>query len=85
MDNNRYSIQSKIFAGYNLFIYVLGLIVLPILIKYMHPKADKVVTVDPSVFADEKEEAEKLERKSMTPAQKMEHSKVLNTSLLLWG
>ncbi len=77
--------NQTIFAGYNLFIYVLGLIVLPILIKYMHPKADKVVTVDPSVFADEKEEAEKLERKSMTPAQKMEHSKVLNYIVVVMG
>lgn len=77
--------NQSIFAPYNLFIYVVGLAVLPFVVKAMHPSQEKTVPVNPAVFAGEVEEPAKKARKEMTPAEKLENSHVLNWIIVILG
>ena len=77
--------NQTIFAPYNLFIYVVGLAVLPFVMKAMHPAADKVTPVNPEMFAGEKAEEAPKARKDMTPAEKMENSVILNWIIVVLG
>ena len=74
-----------IFAPYCFVIYVVSLIVLPLVMAKSHPAPDKVITVDPKVFADDKEVEDKYDRKTATPAVKLEHSKFLNYFIVVMG
>jgi len=78
------STSETIFSSFNLIIVAVILVTLPILLALMHPKGDKVKTVDPALLEDEPVEAMKP-RSEMTPAEKLENSKIVNYVLAAMG
>jgi short-chain fatty acids transporter len=48
-----------LFAGFNLFNYIGGMIILPLMFLGLHPKADKTVVCDPAILVEEEEVVEK--------------------------
>jgi Short chain fatty acids transporter len=73
--------SETIFSPLNLTIVISILILMPIVTRAMHPTPDKTVTIDPSLLHDEP--LKKYEIK--TPADKLEHSKILWLILLAFG
>jgi len=78
------STSQTIFSVTNLVIVGVIILTLPILLALMHPKADKVKTVDPLLLEDEPAPVMK-DRKDMTPAEKLENSKIINYILAAMG
>ena len=70
-----------IFHPMNLVMCAVVLLVMPLVNYAMHPTKEKTITIDPSLLVDEEEK--KYEVK--TPADKMEHSKILWVITLLFG
>ena len=62
-----------IFHPMNIVMCLVVLVGLPFLNYAMHPDKDHTITVDPNLLVDEKEKEYKIE----TPAEKIEHSKIL--------
>jgi len=76
--------SQTVFAPFNLFIYVVGAIALSFLITAMHPSAEKTITIDPAIIDDDKTVPEVVKpRGTMTPAERMENSKVLNVIIVV--
>ena len=78
------STSQTIFSVTNLVIVGVIILTLPILLALMHPKGDKVKTVDPLLLEDEPAPVMK-NRKDMTPAEKLENSRVINYILAAMG
>jgi len=78
------STSQTIFSVTNLVIVGVIVLTLPILLALMHPKGDKVKTVDPLLLEDEPAPVMK-DRKDMTPAEKLENSRVINYILAAMG
>ncbi|MDE7314111.1 MAG: short-chain fatty acid transporter [Mucispirillum sp.] len=82
-------VTETILAPYNLIMIGIILICLPLIMAKMMPSKDKVITVDPSVFLDEKqlkeEEAEEEKHQAKTPAEKLEHSIIVTVILSMLG
>ena len=57
------------------------LIAMPFVNYAMHPAQDKAITINPALLVDEEEKKYEVE----TPADKMEHSKILWVIVLLFG
>lgn len=76
--------SATIFSGFNLAIVAIILVTLPLLLAAMHPKGDKVKTVDPKLLEDE-EAPVKKPRSEMTPAEKLENSYIINYVLAFIG
>ncbi len=76
--------SETIFSPMNLFIMGGLLIVLPIINRAMYPSDDEVVTVDPKLL-EEKEETVVKSWSDMTPAEKIENSKVVSIILGIMG
>lgn len=76
--------SQTIFSLYNLIIVGVLILTLPILLALMHPKADKVKTVNPALLEDEPA-VPMPDKKSMTPAEKLENSKIINYVLSAMG
>jgi short-chain fatty acids transporter len=70
-----------IFSYWNLIITAVILIVMPFVVKAMHPEVSKTVVVDPALLVEP--EAKKYLAK--TPAEKMENSKILWGLVTLMG
>ncbi len=70
-----------IFSPLNLIITAVILIVMPFVVKAMHPEADKTVVVDPDLLV----EPEPKDYVSKTPAEKMENSKIIWAIVTLMG
>ena len=66
-------ITETVFHPVNLAMVLIILIAMPFINYAMHPDKDHAICVDPSLLADEAERTYKIE----TPADKMEHSKIL--------
>ena len=75
------STLETIFHPMNLSMCGVILIAMPFVNYAMHPAQDKAVTINPALLVDEEEK--KYEVK--TPADKMEHSKILWVIILLFG
>ena len=75
------STLETIFHPMNLIMVGVILIAMPFVNYAMHPAQDKAVTINPALLVDEDEK--KYEVK--TPADKMEHSKILWVIILLFG
>ena len=73
--------SETIFHPMNLIMCVLILVLMPLINYAMHPDAEHTIVVDPSLLEDEKEREYKIE----TPAEKIEHSKILWVITLLFG
>ena len=72
--------RETVFAPYNLFIYVVGAIVLCLLITAMHPSPEKTKTVDPSIFNEVSAAKVYKSPSEMTPAEKLETSVLFKRS-----
>ncbi len=70
-----------IFHPMNLIMCGVVLLVMPLVNYAMHPSKEKTVTIDPSLLVDEEEKTYEVK----TPADKMEHSKILWIITLLFG
>lgn len=79
--------SETLFSGYNLFIVIGLLILLPILNKAMIPNKEDVVVIDPKLLQNDTEGAAALEipRAEMTPADKLENSRVISLLVGLMG
>ena len=73
--------SETIFHPMNLIMCALILVLMPLINYAMHPDAEHTIVVDPSLLEDEKEREYKIE----TPAEKIEHSKILWVITLLFG
>lgn len=76
--------SQTIFSAMNLIIVGVILVTLPILLALMHPKGDKVKTVDPALLEDEPV-APMKPKAEMTPAEKLENSRIINYVLSAMG
>ena len=76
--------SQTIFSPMNLFILGALIILLPILNRAMYPSDDQVVTVDPALLEDSIEEVEKP-KSEMTPAERIENSRVISVILGVMG
>ena len=73
--------SQTIFHPMNLIMCLVILLIMPLVNYAMHPDAAHTITVDPSVLV---EEEEKVYTKD-TPAEKIEHSKILWAIVVLMG
>ena len=71
------STNLTIFSTFNLLIFGIIVLTLPFLLALMHPKADAVKTIDPELLKDEEVPAP-IAKEDMTPAEKLENSKIIN-------
>lgn len=76
--------SETIFSGFNLLIFAIILFTVPVLMSFMHPKGDKVKTIDPELLKDEVV-PEATPRSEMTPAEKLENSRIVNYILAALG
>ena len=75
------STLETIFHPMNLIMCGVILIAMPFVNYAMHPAQDKAITINPALLVDEEEKKYTVE----TPADKMEHSKILWVIVLLFG
>ncbi len=73
--------SQTIFHPMNLIMVLVILLVMPLVNYAMHPDKDHTITVDPAVLVDEKERTYEVD----TPAEKIEHSKILWIITLVLG
>lgn len=76
--------SQTIFAGYNLIIVLMLIIILPLLNRLMMPKKEETVEVDPAIF-EETAVTKTAENEALTPAEKLENSWVLSMVIGLLG
>ena len=74
-------ITATVFHPMNLIMCGAILLVMPLVNYAMHPDKDRTVTVDPALLVDEAEKEYKLD----TPAEKLEHSKILWLITVVFG
>ena len=72
-------ITETVFHPVNLAMVLIILIAMPFINYAMHPDADHAICVDPSLLVDEAERNYKID----TPADKLEHSKILWAILVI--
>ena len=73
--------SATIFHPMNLLMVGVILVLMPFVNYAMHPDADHTIVVDPALLVDEKEREYKIE----TPADKIEHSRILWVITLVLG
>ena len=73
--------SATIFHPMNLLMVGVVLVLMPFVNYAMHPDADHTIVVDPALLVDEKEREYKIE----TPADKIEHSRILWVITLVLG
>ncbi|MBT2692325.1 short-chain fatty acid transporter [Bacillus sp. ISL-55] len=78
------STDQTIFANFNLFIILILLLVLPVVNRLMMPSKDQTVTVDP-VLLENDVQAAALEQGAMTPAEKLENSRIVSLLTGIFG
>lgn len=78
------STSLTIFSTFNLLIFGIILVTLPFLLALMHPKGDQIKTIDPALLAEEPAPAP-IPRDEMTPAEKLENSRIINYVLAAMG
>ena len=74
-------ITDTVFHPMNLIMCAVILVLMPFVNYAMHPDKDRTVTIDPSLLLDEEETTYEIK----TPADKMEHSKILWIITLVLG
>jgi len=78
------STNLTIFSTFNLIIFGVILVTLPLVLSLMHPKDGEAKVIDPKLLEDDIEVVVK-DRKDMTPAEKLENSKIINYLLSAMG
>ena len=77
------AITETIFDYHNLVICVIVVMALVVVNSLMHPKADKVIAINPALL-DEESDAP-VQTKGNTPAEKLENSRILGWLLAILG
>lgn len=77
------AITETIFDYHNLVICVIVVMALIVVNSLMHPKADKVIAINPALLEEETEAP--VQTKGNTPAEKLENSRVLGWLLAILG
>ena len=72
------STSQTIFSSWNLIIVAVILVTMPFLNRAMHPSAEDVITIDPKLLEDDKEESTGAIKHGDTFADKMENSMILS-------
>jgi len=75
--------SQTLFSSFNLFIVIALIIALPIINRAMHPSKDKVIVIDKELLKDE--DFVEMDKKDMTPADKLENSKIITIIVGLMG
>ncbi len=78
------STSETIFSLSNIAIVSVLVLTLPLLNKAMHPASDKVVEIDKKLLIDDNMFVE-MPREQMTPADKLENSKIVSALISLMG
>ncbi|WP_282201372.1 TIGR00366 family protein [Collibacillus ludicampi] len=78
-------LTQTIFTGFNLFITVALLIVLPIMTKMMMPKPHEVVSIDPRLLVEEESAPTEAIPAEKTFAVRMENSRILTLLIVILG
>jgi short-chain fatty acids transporter len=78
------STNLTIFSTFNLVIFGVILVTLPFVLSLMHPKGDKVKEIDP-VLLEEEAAPEPKAKEDMTPAERLENSRIINYVLSILG
>lgn len=78
-------LSDTIFTGYNLFINLSLLLILPIMTKMMMPKSGEVVAIDPSLLGENESAAAVAVPKEKTFAIAMENSRILTLLIVVLG
>jgi short-chain fatty acids transporter len=73
--------SETLFHPCNLIMCGVVLIIMPLINYAMHPEGEKIILVDPSLIEEEPDKVYEIS----TPAQKIEHSKVLWAIVLILG
>ncbi len=76
--------SDTIFSLSNIVIVSVLVLTLPLLNKAMHPSSDKVVVIDKKLLIDDNVFVE-MPREQMTPADKLENSKIITAIISLMG
>lgn len=74
-------LTQTIFHPMNIIMCLVVLVAMPFLNYAMHPDKDHTIVVNPALLKDEEEKQYKVE----TPAEKIEHSKILWAIILIMG
>lgn len=74
--------SETIFSLVNLVPLIVLIFTLPILAKLMSPPKEEVITIDPNLIEDNQED---VEEKSITPADKLENSKLISLIIGVMG
>lgn len=82
---NPLPISQTILHPFNIGIVVLVIIAITVVNALMHPKGDKVVTVAPALLEEPETTADARIRFEMTPAEKLENSRLLTWLVALLG
>lgn len=77
------STDQTIFAGFNLLIILILLLVLPVVNRLMMPSKDQTVIVDPVMLEDV--QAATIEQGAMTPAERLENSTIISLLISILG
>ncbi|MCQ2294321.1 MAG: short-chain fatty acid transporter [Bacteroidales bacterium] len=77
-------VSQTILDYHNLIIVAVVIVAIVITNSLMHPKND-IICVDPALLEEESPVVAKLDKKSLTPAQRMENSRVLSWIVALLG
>ncbi|PAT01659.1 short-chain fatty acid transporter [Candidatus Izimaplasma bacterium ZiA1] len=73
-----------IFSTFNLLIFGIIVLTLPFVLSLMHPKGKAVKTIDPELLVEEVIPTP-IAKEDMTPAERLENSKVINYILAALG
>jgi short-chain fatty acids transporter len=71
------STDQTIFAGFNIFIVAALLLVLPFVNRFMMPSKEETIVVDPALLQEDIQAAT-LEKEAMTPAERLENSRIIS-------
>jgi len=77
--------SETIFSNFNLFILIALFIVIPIVNRLMMPSKEQTVTVDPIVLQEDVPLAATVEKTDMTPAERLENSRIVSLSIGVLG
>ncbi|KXG08940.1 Short-chain fatty acids transporter [Anoxybacillus sp. P3H1B] len=78
-------LTETIFTGFNLFITVSLLIVLPIMTRFMMPKSHEVVAIDPKLLAEDQNNIPLAATSEKSFAVRMENSRILTYLIVALG
>jgi short-chain fatty acids transporter len=76
--------DKTIFAGFNLLIVLALFLILPFVNRFMMPSKEETIVVDPVLLQDDVQAAT-LEKGALTPAERLENSRIISLLIGLFG